>query len=314
MIGDPDPYTAVDERRAVLPHLRDRHLDAARGRSQVGRRQAGRARARARPTSRSSTSSRAARRGGGLMEAARRRAPRTRTTTTSTTGRPRPTAPRASSPQLLGMLLFIISEIMVFGAFFTAYFFIRVVGGDDVAGRGHRAAEADRRRQHRDPAVVVVHDALGARVGQARATASACRPAWSRRSCSARRSCSSRSTSTSTSASRRRTARRARSSTASPACTARTCSIGLTLLAFVTIRAFRGHFSPEEHRGVEVPGIYWHFVDVMWIIVYIDGLHHLRRDAQPAALRGARRSASCSTCSRCAVVVIVVALIVQALK
>src|SRR5688500_20399792 len=28
-------------------------------------------------------------------------------------------------PQLLGMLLFIISEVMVFGAFFTAYFFIR---------------------------------------------------------------------------------------------------------------------------------------------------------------------------------------------
>jgi cytochrome c oxidase subunit 3 len=44
--------------------------------------------------------------------------------------------------------------------------------------------------------------------------------------------------------------------------------IGLTLLAFVTIRAFRGHFSPKEHRGVEVPGIYWHFVDVMWIVVY----------------------------------------------
>ena len=30
--------------------------------------------------------------------------------------------------QFLGMLLFIISEIMLFGAFFTAYFFIRVVG------------------------------------------------------------------------------------------------------------------------------------------------------------------------------------------
>ena len=44
--------------------------------------------------------------------------------------------------------------------------------------------------------------------------------------------------------------------------------IGLTLLAMVTVRAFRGHFSPEEHRGVEVPGIYWHFVDVMWIVVY----------------------------------------------
>ena len=25
----------------------------------------------------------------------------------------------------------------------------------------------------------------------------------------------------------------------------------------------------EEHRGVEVPGIYWHFVDVMWVIVYL---------------------------------------------
>ena len=32
--------------------------------------------------------------------------------------------------------------------------------------------------------------------------------------------------------------------------------------------AFRGHFTEKEHRGVEVPGIYWHFVDVMWIVVY----------------------------------------------
>src|SRR4051794_7139222 len=33
-------------------------------------------------------------------------------------------------PQFLGMLLFIISEVMLFGAFFTAYFFIRVVADD----------------------------------------------------------------------------------------------------------------------------------------------------------------------------------------
>jgi len=39
-------------------------------------------------------------------------------------------------------------------------------------------------------------------------------------------------------------------------------------LLFVTIRAFRGHFTATEHRGIEVPGIYWHFVDVMWIVVY----------------------------------------------
>jgi cytochrome c oxidase subunit 3 len=44
--------------------------------------------------------------------------------------------------------------------------------------------------------------------------------------------------------------------------------VGLTILTFMTIRAFRGHFSPEHHHGVEIAGIYWHFVDVMWIIVY----------------------------------------------
>ena len=44
--------------------------------------------------------------------------------------------------------------------------------------------------------------------------------------------------------------------------------VGLTLLTFATIRAFRGHFTAEHHHGVEIPGIYWHFVDVMWIVVY----------------------------------------------
>ena len=44
--------------------------------------------------------------------------------------------------------------------------------------------------------------------------------------------------------------------------------VGLSLLFFTTIRAFRGHFSPSHHHGVELPGIYWHFVDVMWIVVY----------------------------------------------
>jgi cytochrome c oxidase subunit III len=44
--------------------------------------------------------------------------------------------------------------------------------------------------------------------------------------------------------------------------------VGLTLLLAATIRAFRGHYTPEQHHGVEIPGIYWHFVDVMWIVVY----------------------------------------------
>ena len=44
--------------------------------------------------------------------------------------------------------------------------------------------------------------------------------------------------------------------------------MGLSLLLMVIIRGFRGHYSPEHHHGVELPGIYWHFVDVMWIVVY----------------------------------------------
>jgi cytochrome c oxidase subunit 3 len=46
--------------------------------------------------------------------------------------------------------------------------------------------------------------------------------------------------------------------------------VGILLLTFANIRAWRGHFGPkaEDHLGVEVPGIYWHFVDVMWIIVF----------------------------------------------
>ncbi len=46
--------------------------------------------------------------------------------------------------------------------------------------------------------------------------------------------------------------------------------IGLMLLTFANIRAWRGHYgpAPKDHLGVEVPGIYWHFVDVMWIIVF----------------------------------------------
>ena len=44
--------------------------------------------------------------------------------------------------------------------------------------------------------------------------------------------------------------------------------IGLTILMIMVVRAFRGHFSVEHHHGVELAGIYWHFVDVMWIVVY----------------------------------------------
>jgi cytochrome c oxidase subunit 3 len=46
--------------------------------------------------------------------------------------------------------------------------------------------------------------------------------------------------------------------------------VGLNLLAYALIRSKRGHYgpAPHDHLGVELPGIYWHFVDVMWIVVY----------------------------------------------
>jgi cytochrome c oxidase subunit III len=44
--------------------------------------------------------------------------------------------------------------------------------------------------------------------------------------------------------------------------------VGLTLLMIATVRSFRGHYSADHHHGVELTGIYWHFVDIMWIVVY----------------------------------------------
>lgn len=46
--------------------------------------------------------------------------------------------------------------------------------------------------------------------------------------------------------------------------------VGLIILLVVTRRAFKGHYGPDkdDHWGVEVPGVYWHFVDVMWFFVF----------------------------------------------
>ncbi|MDX6594482.1 MAG: cytochrome c oxidase subunit [Gaiellales bacterium] len=44
--------------------------------------------------------------------------------------------------------------------------------------------------------------------------------------------------------------------------------VGATLLGIALLRAIRGHYSPAEHLGLEVTGLYWHFVDVVWIFLY----------------------------------------------
>jgi cytochrome c oxidase subunit 3 len=170
-------------------------------------------------------------------------------------------------PQFLGMYLFIISEVMVFGAFFTAYFFIRVVGGAEWPAAGtelpkliagvntcvlvsssftiHWALECARKGNRFGlQAAMLTTFLLGAtflfvqineyvHIGfspQDHAQGTIFYGLTGLHGAHV--------------------------------------FIGLTLLAMVTIRAFRGHFSPEEHRGMEVPGIYWHFVDVMWLVVY----------------------------------------------
>jgi cytochrome c oxidase subunit III len=171
-------------------------------------------------------------------------------------------------PQFLGMLLFIISEIMLFGAFFTAYFFIRVVNHADwfpIHGKALPVAIAGVNTGILLSSSLTMHWALeGARNENKRAM------------------------------------RIGLLTTFLLGLTFLTVQIneyihvgfaphdnaqgsifygltglhgahvfiGLTLLAMATIRAFRGHYSAKEHRGVEVPGIYWHFVDVMWVFVF----------------------------------------------
>ena len=182
-------------------------------------------------------------------------------------GPPKPNQSSRVDAQMLGIYLFIISEVMLFGAFFTAYFFLRVVKGDPWPAPGT------------DIPVLV------AAVNTAVLVSSSFTMHWA--SISAKNG-------------NRAGMKAGLWATFFLGLTFLSVQIneyihlgwspqdhaqgsifygltglhgahvfiGLTLLAMVTVRAFRGHFTEKEHRGVEVPGIYWHFVDVMWIVVY----------------------------------------------
>ena len=45
-------------------------------------------------------------------------------------------------------------------------------------------------------------------------------------------------------------------------------TMGVICMSFVTWKAYRGAYTKEDHRGVEVVGLYWHFVDLVWIILF----------------------------------------------
>ena len=43
---------------------------------------------------------------------------------------------------------------------------------------------------------------------------------------------------------------------------------GVVWLGIVLLRARRGLYSPDNYMGVEMFGLYWHFVDVVWIVLF----------------------------------------------
>ncbi|MEA2228620.1 MAG: cytochrome c oxidase subunit [Solirubrobacteraceae bacterium] len=182
-----------------------------------------------------------------------------------------PPANRSSrvEPQLLGMLLFIISEVMVFGAFFTAYFFIRVVSGDQwfpidekhlpvaIAGFNTAILVSSSFTLHWAEHSIKNGNRFGLKAGMLSTFLLGATFLFIQINEYVHIGFAPHDF--------------AQGSVfyGLTGLHGAHVFVGLTLLLMVVVRSFRGHFSAEEHRGVEIPGIYWHFVDVMWIVVYL---------------------------------------------
>ncbi|MDQ3092524.1 MAG: cytochrome c oxidase subunit 3 [Actinomycetota bacterium] len=180
-----------------------------------------------------------------------------------------PPANRSSrvDPQMLGMLLFIISEVMVFGAFFTAYFFIRVVQGAEwpaagtelpvaVAGVNTAILLSSSLTLHWALVSIKNDDRNGFRAGILLTTLLGATFLFVQINEYIHVGFAPQDHAQGTIFYGLTGLHGAH------------VAIGLLLLLSVTIRAFRGHYSAKAHAGVEIPGIYWHFVDAMWIVVY----------------------------------------------
>jgi heme/copper-type cytochrome/quinol oxidase subunit 3 len=44
--------------------------------------------------------------------------------------------------------------------------------------------------------------------------------------------------------------------------------VGVLWIVFVLARAFKGGITQDNHLAVELVGLYWHFVDIVWIIIF----------------------------------------------
>ena len=46
-------------------------------------------------------------------------------------------------------------------------------------------------------------------------------------------------------------------------------TLGVTMLIVILFRSVAGHFTPERHFGFEAVSWYWHFVDVVWLLLFV---------------------------------------------
>jgi cytochrome c oxidase subunit III len=185
-------------------------------------------------------------------------------------GPPEANASSRIDRQTLGILIFIVSEVMLFGAFFASYFFLRVVASD--GPWPPEGFELPKTVAGVNTAILIsssftVHWALeGIRRGNRMAMQFGLAATWLLGATFLfiqineyiHIGFSARDTSFGSIFYGLTGLHGAH------------VFVGLVLLTFANIRAWRGHFGPaaKDHLGVEVPGIYWHFVDVMWIIVF----------------------------------------------
>jgi cytochrome c oxidase subunit 3 len=46
-------------------------------------------------------------------------------------------------------------------------------------------------------------------------------------------------------------------------------TLGATMLTVMFFRSIKGHLTPDNHFGFEAAAWYWHFVDVVWVFLFI---------------------------------------------
>lgn len=44
--------------------------------------------------------------------------------------------------------------------------------------------------------------------------------------------------------------------------------VGLGIFIYLTVKAKKGKYTPESHQELEICGLYWHFVDIVWIFLF----------------------------------------------